>query len=247
MSTQAKPSPWRLAAYALPIVILAALVTTYLVSPTFYLTYVLELRHREYQIVENANFTSALVAFVLLAWAAWRWWRRPADIGATLLHQRGAAMLVTVVMLGTLFVAGEEVNWGQTFMHWGIPENERDTVETNFHNNVSLINAQGLGTIGLCAIFFVLPITYARRGHTGLPSTLEPAIPGGPAIFCMGVAMAWRAVKRLYLLLVGKSPDDRFYHEFIEQINEQKELLIAVALLLYAIQQVAGARKGADT
>lgn len=42
-----------------------------------------------------------------------------------------------VAFLGCLFIAGEEISWGQTYLHWATPDswgliNDQD--ETNFHN-----------------------------------------------------------------------------------------------------------------
>lgn len=237
---------WRLFAYALPLLVIVALGVIYAVSPAFYLKYVLEIRHREYQAVENLNFACALTATLLLAWCGWRLWADPPHEGAGLLQRRGDALLVTLIALGALFITGEEVNWGQTFLHWGTPELDRENVfETNFHNNVSLINAQGLGTLGLGGIFFILPAVWAwRLRHDVGWRGLWRAIPDGPSIFCLAVALAWRSVKRLYILVFGKSKDNVFYRDFIEQINEQKELLIALALLIYAVERVVRLRRG---
>src|SRR5688572_22693519 len=106
-------------AYAAPWLAVLTLLAIYLVSPGFYLTYVLELRRRESQAVEMATVLLLAVAVVTLAWSAWGLWReaRRARSGGTDLEPRdtagrfAAALFVTGIFAAALFFLGEEVNW----------------------------------------------------------------------------------------------------------------------------------------
>ena len=53
-----------------------------------------------------------------------------------------------------------------------------------------------------------------------------------------GIAFAWKQFKEIYLLVVGKNEarSSVFYNQFVEQLNEQKEMLFALALLMLSIQ-----------
>jgi hypothetical protein len=92
---------------------------------------------------------------------------------------------------------------------------------------------QSLGSVFLIVMFFVLPLVWAL----GLrwPAGLRTAIAEGPAIACLASAFFWQETKSLYRFLHEDYAQRATYIEFFEQINEHKELLIAVSLLLYAI------------
>jgi hypothetical protein len=82
------------------------------------------------------------------------------------------------------------------------------------------------------------PVLWRFRERLNSPQTLAPAIPEGPSICCLAVAFAWRWFKDAYWFLRRHDlRDDPFYRNFVEQINEQKELL--VAMTLYALYRVA--------
>ncbi len=240
-----KPTKTRLAdalAYAAPLVVILTLLTIYLVAPEFYLARVLELTRRESQAVEMATVALLAVALFPLAWAAKRLWsdlpRAIEGSGARpLLHRYGAAVFVTLILLATLFFLGEEVNWGQTFKLWFDPTHKLDE-QTNLHNNVPGISLQGLGSLGMACAFFVAPLLWLLRDRLRLPSTLAPAMPEGPVIACLAVAMVWKWFKDVYASVAGTAPENTFYVGFVEQINEQKELLVALSLLLYGLYRV---------
>ncbi len=226
--------------YATPIALLGLLILTYLVAPDFYLRYVLEYQHREYQAVEMITFGASLLAAPLLMFAAWRAWRdRPTLPPGATLHQRfdqafPAGILLSLA-LASFFLAGEEVSWGQTFKYWGIAEIDKPrTHETNIHNNLD-IPMQTVGQVYLMAVIFGVPIAWKFRRALNLPAFWRPAVADGPVIFCTAVALAWKFVKELYVGAFGDEPDDRFYVDFIEQLNEQKEMLVAVALLMFGL------------
>lgn len=222
--------------YAIPPVLIAALVCTYFISPAFYLQYVLAEQQREYQAVELITVLSALLGSMLMLTASYRLWRGsgPVDTGvAGWRTGRGGAAIIALLMLATFFFAGEEANWGQTY--FAGPTSVAEIGAMNLHNTISL-PVQSLGSVFLIVMFFGLPIAWAFRRLLALPEAWAPAIAEGPVIFCMACAFAWKIVKSVYvLMLAGEAKQDRVYMQFIEQINEQKEMLVAVALLLYGL------------
>lgn len=236
-------------AYASPLVVIVTLLAIYLVAPDFYLTYVLEYQHREYQAVEMLTVVFGALASVLLLVTAWQLgraaWRSRAAAG-TSLHRMFdhwfPTLLVLAVGLACFVLVGEEVSWGQTFKYWGIPENQKPIdFETNIHNNMDL-PMQSVGQAFLICVFFVAPAVWMMRDRLNLPDDWRVAVAEGPVIFAAAVAFLWKGVKEVYLALLGKAEDDTFYWNFIEQINEQKELLIALSLLLYALYRVRAVR-----
>lgn len=209
----------------------------------FYLTHILEERYREYQLVEMITFGCSLLAAVLGFLAAVLVARRvrvrfPVARG---LHRWFAPGLLGVTSLAALFFAGEEVNWGQTFSRWGQPEFTQDaaTAEAytaqSVHNNLDGISVQSLGSVFLVVVLIVLPIVWARRDRLNLPAAWGPAIACWPAAATAVFAFVLKEVKGVYRSVAGKDEAklDVFYMGYLEQINEQKEMLLALAMLLY--------------
>jgi len=238
------PRPLAALTVALPLLIIAALVGLYLIDTRFYLQYILEALHRETQAVEIATFISLVLAGLVLIRAAWRQavrWRATREPGS------GWALgILAVVTLACFFVAGEEIDWGDSWGLWGAaaPKGELDAL--NIHNT-SALPIKSLGSAFLIAVFFGLPIAWALRDRLKLPRGLSPAVPRWPVIVAMAIAFGWRLVKNVYVGVVGEANlgaygDGGLYWDFIEQINEQKELLIAVALFLYAVWRLRATR-----
>ncbi len=239
------------AALVAPAMILALLVT-YLVSPDFYLTWVLNEKQRETQIVEYLTFGSSALAGVMLLIGGVRLWRRQrrSEPGAGSfwrrhVHDRGGAWIVLVVAAAALFLAGEEISWGQTYLGWDTPEPyERLSVETNLHNTDLPVN--NLGSLFLLAVFVALPIVWALRSDR-LPRSWAPAIPEWPVVVTVLVAFLWKEYKNVYRMIYSDGPDaSPFYIGFVEQINEHKEMLAGVGLLMYALYRWRAVRRHAE-
>lgn len=248
-------SPLRFWGYLLPPGLLAGLAATYTISPRWYLRHVLEPQHREYQLVEMLTFAAGLLAGVLLAWAGARLWavmtagrragwlaHRPGWRGV--MDGRGGAGLVLIAAAATLFFAGEEVNWGQTFADWGVPERDKPTTQAvNLHNNVDLVSPQVIANVYLVTMFFLMPAAWALRDRLPVPRDWAPAVPAAPVVAAMAWAFAVSFAKTAYRGVVSDYRTRDFYMHYVEQLNEQKELLVAVALLLYAIDRVWAASR----
>lgn len=239
-----------IAVAVLPVAILLGLILCYRVDSRFYLAHVLHPHSREYQIVELATFVCSLIGSLLMAAAAWRLWRcSPVAPGKSvpskLLVRRAGPLLVAVVSLATFFFAGEEISWGQSYLQWRVPESIKDTMpETNLHNIHGLpISINSLGSLFLLVVFVFLPIAWRWRKQLGLPTSLAPAIAEWPIVFGMIVAFLWKLFKSCYVLLVENYEQRQFYIEFVEQINEQKEMLAAVCLLFYGLYRLSSLRR----
>lgn len=215
---------------------------TYAASPEFYTTYILDYQMREYQAVEMVTFASGLIAIVLLVWGAARLRRQRPPRESLPKGARGTSDrnfptgLAAVTALATFFFTGEEVNWGQTFAHWGVAElqQQRD-ITLNLHNTVDIVSVQSLGAIFLYAVFFVLPICWMMRAKLNLPRFWWPAIPVGPAIFAFVCGLAYAHTKDLYIATNPDHLTHPFYIDFVEQFKEIKEMFCAVALMLMGL------------
>ena len=86
-----------------------------------------------------------------------------------------------------------------------------------------------------------------HRGKLKLPANWKPAIADGPVI----VAVATAYLLKLLVKDFGSKLADPnktthepvFYWQYMEQINEQKEMLVAVGLLMYALYRIKALRQ----
>lgn len=210
----------------------------------FYLKYVVEESHREYQLVEMVTFGCSLLAGLLGLVASWRvlrWSRTlPAD-GLGPLARYAAPAVLGVTALAAIFFAGEEVNWGQTFTRWGYSEmvtaevdGEQYTAQS-IHNTFEGLSIQSLGSAYLLGVMVAAPLYWRLRRDRGLPDRWAPAVACWPAATTVLYAYVVKACKDVYLkLFAGEAPKlDPMYMGYYEQINEQKEMLLALAMLIF--------------
>ena len=114
---------------ALPVLVLAGLIATSQRAPNFYDTWVIP---EGYGVLEVAQFAIMLVALAL----AVRLLFNP------FVRRRPFVLTVTIIAaLSSLYIAGEEMSWGQHFFHWNTPEywalvNRQQ--ETNLHNTYAV-------------------------------------------------------------------------------------------------------------
>ncbi|MBL0407654.1 hypothetical protein JKG68_27450 [Microvirga aerilata] len=123
----------------------------------------------------------------LSAWAAWR-------IGLTLLpsQERRAGILYIVIALVAVFIAGEEISWGQRLIGWGTPTewaaiNEQG--ETTIHN-VGIIRRSFLLMLFMASMYGAfVPLAQAAfgNGQTRTPLSLlfVPPVSVVPAFLLM--------------------------------------------------------------
>jgi len=222
---------------SIPALICLLLLGIYLVSPDFYLRYILEENLRERGVVEITTWISAFTSALFLFAAAWK---QRANIVP--FQQQSAIVLLLVVGLAAFFFAGEEVSWGQTWFGWETPE-AYESVETNIHNNQVLkrmgININSLGSLFMFLVFAVYPlVSKSWKNKPAFFQPLEKTVPGPLAISFVLTGFIWKESKNIYRAFTTEAQQaaSTFYMQFLEQINEQKEMLLAIGLLVYGLQ-----------
>jgi hypothetical protein len=153
----------------------------------------------EYQVLELGTFVMALAAAVILLNAGMRLMRSLAAFSSESeakrrwISPRWGGGLILFTGAASLFFAGEEVNWGQTFFHWGIAASKVLEVfgPTSVHNEDLSVSIQALGTLFLFCFFIGLPLLWTLRSRSALPLSLQPALPEGPCVAAFVVALLW--------------------------------------------------------
>ena len=246
-----RTSAWkRTVASAWPAMIPLALGATYYLSPRFYLTYILEVRRREFQFVEMATEIFALSAAVMLLVAGGRAWRSGTEARRSgrvpakrWLDGRGGAAIILFLAAACLFLAAEEASWGQKYFGW-----ESELRETNLHNTVP-ISFAGLGSIVIVLLLVGIPIAWRFRDRLPVPRDWEPAVAEGPVIVCLLLAFVMSWIKDIALLTIDDPQQSRVYIGYFEQLNEKKEMMLALSLMLYGVYRLrkTGPRKWDQT
>jgi hypothetical protein len=173
----------------IPLLVAAFTIGSYWINPAWFTRYVLP---EGYGILEISHFIIPLFGL----WIATRLLFDP--------FVRARPLVLTVTILGALsclYIAGEEMSWGQHFFHWNTPEYWAEVnrqQETNLHNTYVIfektprsllelgIAIGGLG-VPFAAIFY--PRLRACRASLFLPAnTLVPLALG---------AMVFKLVDRL--------------------------------------------------
>ncbi len=216
-----------------------ALVITYVMWPKFFVSYIFQIQEREFQLVEILTFLAASTAGGLLLISFWNLYRK---------SNYWAAGLVGIIAMAALFFAGEEISWGQSYFQWHTPSwwTKNFSSETNLHN--SRLPVHQLAGLFMFSIFFLLPLSWNFRHILHLPSDLAPAIPEGPVISALAIALVIREVKGIYrafsplwyqeVYIPWVEVHDKFYQEFLWGMNEYREMLVALALFMYASYRI---------
>ena len=215
--------------YGTPIILIGCIWVTFWLSPNFFLTYVLEEQSREFQVVELLTFICAFLAGGILCAAAWKLWT---------LNWQSAAGVVGIMALASIFFAGEEISWGQSYVNWATPKwwDQYVGYETNIHNSqISVWGFHQLAWIFLIVMFVVFPLAWKFGRYSSNTWNLQPAVPEWPVVFSFVVAVLYREVKNFYTWWF---PMDEFFQEFIWGVNEHREMLVAVCLLFYAVYKM---------
>ena len=233
----------KILAYVWPLLVILTLVFTYVTAQHFYVSYIFQIQERELQVVEILTFLAASMAGGLLLISTWKFLKGP---------NYWAACLVGLVAMAALFFAGEEISWGQSYLQWTTPAwwQENFSGETNLLN--SRLPVHQLSALFILSIFFLLPLSWKFRKFLNLPLALKPAIPEGPIISAIGIAFIFRELKGIYrgfsplwykeVEIPWVEPHDQFYQEFLWGMNEYREILVALALLMYAGYRVAATK-----
>lgn len=245
---------------ATPLMVIASLCGCYALAPDFYLTYILEYRQREHQAVEIVTTLCGLASGLLMLYCAAVLWRAPSQRlmrsaeGGTgsrwpgILADRGGAKIVLILGLAAIFFTGEEISWGQTYLQWDTPEQLLEhNRETNLHNldHPLGVSLNSLGSTFILVMMVGLPLAWHFAPGLRLPRTWKPAIAEWPVAFSTLVAFGWKEVKNVYKLagLRDRENPTALYTDFIDQLNEHKEMLVAITLLMYALYRLGAARR----
>lgn len=152
-------------------------------------------------------------------------------------------LALSTVAFAVLFFAGEEISWGQSYFGWETPASYQDkAVETNLHNTDLPIH--GLANLFLISLFFIFPLLMQKRKN--MPLYLNILKPESPVIFLVLTGYLWKSCKSLYITLVKDYKSVSFYCNFMEQMNEHKEMIIALSFLLLSFQTFKKFKKYQD-
>lgn len=137
---------------------------------------------------------------------------------------------VLLALLGCLYVAGEEVSWGQHFLNWDTPaywQALNDQQETNLHNTSSWLDQKPrlILLIGIVTGGIIFPLLQKYKPGT-LPEKLAIVYP--PA-FLMPTALL---VLGPYLVEKILTAFDR---GFFERVSEVQEVYMFYFVLLYMV------------
>ena len=232
-------------AFAFPPALVLLFFAIYLISPRLYLKYILEFHDRESQAVEILTVAFAAIGAAILIPLGLHLWARTARTPGRSKFPGGASLIV-VVGLAAFFFAGEELSWGQSIFHWKTPADVKEiSRETNLHNGKLGVSVHALGNLFIIASLVALPIAWRWRRKLRLPADWGPAIAEWPVATCVVLAVAMRFPKQVWMETHTDAQlhASRFYEQYLEEISEQKEMLIALALAMYAFYRIRAARR----
>lgn len=153
---------------------------------------------------------------------------------ATLIKIKGQNSWLTawvgIAALASLYVAGEEVSWGQHIFDWGTSEfwsNINDQNETNFHNTSSWLDQKPrlILLIGTITGGLIIP-ALAKFKPAALPQKFTIIYP--PAILSVAAGLA------LLMKIIDKLQDGLDENLFT-RVAEIEELYLYYFVLLYLV------------
>jgi hypothetical protein len=151
----------------------------------------------------------------------------------------GAYVLATVV---ALFIAGEEISWGQRILGWVTPEELAELNqqgETNIHNIGITLRLFNLGLMAASAAAVILPIVYRRRAGTR-PMTLTEMALIPPLFVAPGFVVAF-----LYRLIrFTLVPEGRLvvtHYQEVTELTFYVSTFIFIALVARRARRIAPA------
>lgn len=140
----------------LPITLAVALAVAPRISVSFYETWI---ENEKIGLLQAAHWIIPLSSFIVAAGIL--------RVGAKTLDLF-LKIWVTVLMIGSLYIAGEEASWGQHYFGWSTPERWAEINrqgETNLHNVSSWFNQKPRFLVEMGVIFggIVIPLLALRR------------------------------------------------------------------------------------
>ena len=144
--------------------------------------------------------------------------------------QRPLGLLYGLASLAMVFVAGEEISWGQRIFGWPVPGllvDINNQGETNVHNIGTLLRIFNLVVMGIALVAAVLPILrwtiWRERARSMAGYALVP-----PAVLipAFGLEFSYRAIRLLIL------PTPRYT---ITKLSEFAELSFYFGLVVFGL------------
>lgn len=142
-------------------------------------------------------------------------------------RQVGMALLYGVVALGVVFLAGEEISWGQRIFGWGTPEELQEVNrqgETNLHNlrAVQVLVPYAMLLASLYGTCVPLWAAFRKRlKHSTYSHLLVPPL-------CLVPAFGSAAAYRLFRLVIWPTPTF-----VISEYGEVMELTLYFGLVMF--------------
>ena len=182
-------------------------------------------------VAEWGQFVCLALLIVLYARLGWELWRR---------DHRWLAILYGAAMVGMVFIAGEEISWGQRLFGWVTPaelEAVNNQGESNLHNVGSVLKIFNLVILGICLAAMVGPVVRWTAWRARPRSVAGYAlIPPLAVIPFFGFEFAYRTIRLLFL------PAPRYtltkYSEFAE-LSFYLGLVVFAWLLLRVLRRRA--------
>ena len=138
---------------------------------------------------------------------------------------------VTCFLLGCVYIAGEEVSWGQHIFEWGTPEfwsGVNDQGETNLHNTSSWLDQKPrlILLVGIIVGGLIIPLMQKFKAGI-LPKMFETIYP--PAI--LGLTAALAIGVKIIDKIDGSLPETIIF----SRASEVEELYLFYFVLLYLV------------
>ena len=243
----------------IPLVLGCTLTFLFFSAPTFYATYLYNREWREQTLIEILTFLLTLGSGILLLYLGLKLVRvreLPGFEDGLLKWTKARSGGLVIIFFATmaLFLAGEEVDWGRTLYFW--PESQQ--VVRSHHGPLSLHNQNpfpvSVQTLGLALLFngfLTFPLLWRTKHRFGMPLSMTPAVPEIGSMIAVISSTLWERdllesalVRNLLGMITGT---DLFqsvgYANFLDQMDEQRELMIAVSFLIYSLCRTSAVKK----
>lgn len=151
--------------------------------------------------------------------------------------------LLVVMVLGSIYFAGEELSWGQHLLGFETSDGMKAInyqKEMNLHNSKGLLGdlldkiPRNLLTAGICLGGIVFPFCREK-----VPAWIRRYVPGKEVVF-VSVLAVFVSVPEKFLKMAGrgdllKGSGENKFHEARFDGGEMKEMYIALFILLFTI------------
>lgn len=128
---------------------------------------------------------------------------------------KGVMAWIALALVCCIYVAGEEISWGQQILKWNTPEywsSINDQNETNLHNTTSWLDQKPRLLLELGVYFGGMILPLLRKYKPGLlPLRFAPILPGSAvivtAVVCFCVRLADMAADATAIPLFGRAAE----------------------------------------